>query len=49
MAQTMINTNGHNRLESVSSDFLEEEKKTNGQRIKLEEDFLFGLVTGKDE
>jgi len=30
------------------SDFLEEEKKTDTRAFKLEEDFLYGLVTGSD-
>ena len=45
----MITTTGRNRLESVASDYLEEEKKTDTRSLKMEEDFLFGLVTGKDE
>ena len=45
----MITTAGRNRLESVASDYLEEEKKTDTRSLKMEEDFLFGLVTGKDE
>ena len=49
-AYSVINTTGgRNRLESVMSDYLEEEKKTETRTVKLEEDFLFGLVTGKDE
>lgn len=45
----MINTGGgRNRLESVMSDFLEEEKKTDTRAFKLEEDFLYGLVTGSN-
>ena len=39
---------GRNRLESVMSDFGEEEKKTETRTFKLEEDFLYGLVTGSD-
>ena len=51
----MINTSGpgRNRLdqrfESVISDFGgEEEKKAENRNFKLEEDFLYGLVTGSD-
>ena len=43
----MIDTSDRGRLESVVSDFVEEEKKET-RAFKLEEDFLFGLVTGSD-
>lgn len=47
----MIDTRGgaRNRFESVASDFLEEEKKIDTRRFKMEEDFLYGLVTGSNE
>lgn len=48
----MIDTRGggstQNRFESVASDFLEEEKKIDTRTFKLEEDFLYGLVTGSN-
>ena len=48
----MIDTRGggaaRNRFESVASDFLEEEKKIDTRTFKLEEDFLYGLVTGSN-
>ena len=46
----MIDTRGgvRNRFEPVSSDFLEEEKKIDTRAFKLEEDFLYGLVTGSN-
>ena len=48
----MIDTRGgggaRNRFESVASDFLEEEKKIDTRQFKLEEDFLYGLVTGSN-
>jgi hypothetical protein len=45
----MIDTSGRSRLESTNSDFLDEEKKTDTRTFKLEEDFLYGLVTGSEE
>ena len=47
MPQTMINTSGRGRLDS-ESDFAPEEQKTETKKYKLEEDFLYGLVTGSD-
>ena len=45
----MINTGLRSRVESVMSDFCgEEEKKVENRNFKLEEDFLYGLVTGSD-
>lgn len=47
MPQTMmIDTSDRGRLDSAVSDFVEEVKET--RAFKLEEDFLFGLVTGSD-
>ena len=42
----MIDTSDRGRLDSAVSDFVEEVKET--RTFKLEEDFLFGLVTGSD-
>ena len=46
----MINTTGgRNRLfESVSDDFGNEEQRQENSPYKQEEDFLYGLMTGKD-
>jgi len=43
----MINT-GRNRLDSDELDFAPEEQKSETKKFKLEEDFLYGLVTGSD-
>jgi hypothetical protein len=51
MPQTMmINTGGRSRLESMGSDLggSGEEHKQEKSGYKQEEDFLYGLMTGKD-
>ena len=47
MPQTQMINTGRARLESVSSDFAPEEQKVD-QRIKMEEDFLYGLKSGSN-